>query len=649
MLREFWERLRYRIERLFVNETSGQLMLLLFLVGLSTVIGLTAQLAGLFSEDNADVASIPRSIDSGFWDALWWTLQRVLYLSRLETVYGGTTIIVLYSIFLTLVGMVVFATVFSLVTTAITSTMESLRKGDTLVKERGHVLVLGWSNKVFSVLRQLAEIKPGCRIVILSRLDVDSMQEALRLAGIDREPITVILRTGDPSRRAELERVALEQATGVIVLSPVTAEDSVSGDSEVIKIILQLVSYDGWIGEPPVLTAEVAQERNYELAEIASKGQVHLVSSSTVISKVIVQSMRNPGLVDVYRELLDKTGNKINVVSIDECADQELGLVSFGFSDAVPIGVAWDEERDGRVIHKTGLNPEPDYPIADDEKLVLLSRSLPVKFRLPSASFHSAKAQDGEARVRAPEKVLLIGWNGNIFDILTELDAHSVRGTEVTVLSTMSEQRAHRMVQASVARPLNNLYLKFREGDSVLVSAYNDLPLADFQSIALLADEGSGESDIDGRTLRTMLRLDEQLKPLGKRPHIVLELMTRTNQELVGQLGVDDVIISAVAVSAQLAQISQQSELGPIYRELLSAGGVEISLRPADDYVTTEQPCQFADLLYAAQQKQEIALGVRTAAGNGNGGQLWLNPDREKSWEFGADDRVVVLAQQIYR
>ena len=153
MLKELLQILRYRIERLFVRDTVGQLMLLVFLVVLSTIIGMTAQLFGLFGEENLDVASIPRDIDGGFWDALWWTLQRVLYMSRLEMVYGGTAIIVVYSIFLTFVGMVVFATVFSLITTAINNTLLSLRKGDTVVKERGHILVLGWSNKLFSVLR----------------------------------------------------------------------------------------------------------------------------------------------------------------------------------------------------------------------------------------------------------------------------------------------------------------------------------------------------------------------------------------------------------------------------------------------------------------------------------------------------------------
>ena len=70
------------------------------------------------------------------------------------------------------------------------------------------------------------------------------------------------------------------------------------------------------------------------------------------------------------------------------------------------------------------------------------------------------------------------------------------------------------------------------------------------------------------------------------------------------------------------------------------------ALRPGD-YVVTDQPCLFSDLMYAAQQKQEIALGVRTAVNNG--GRLWLNPDRQQRWQFGDNDRVVVLAQQVYR
>jgi hypothetical protein len=647
VLKDFLQVIRYRIERLFVRDTVGQLILLLFLVVLSTFIGLTAQLFGLFGEGNLNVASIPRDIDGGFWDALWWTLQRVLYMSRLEQVDGGTAVIVVYSIFLTFVGMVVFATVFSLITTAISNTLESLRKGDTAVKERGHILILGWSAKLFPVLKQLAELKPNSKIVLLSPLSVVEMEDALRVAGIDKEKLTVVLRTGDPTRLSELDRVAFNQAGSIIVLSPSTAQDSLSADSEVIKTILQMVSYQGWGKHRPTLTAEIARERNYELAQIAGNDRVDLVSSSTVISKIIVQSMRNPGLVDVYRELLARTGNNIQVRKIADCVDQELGLVSFGFRNAIPVGVSWEEDKNGRIKHATGLNPEPDYELAEDEKLVLMMTGTKTVFSLPAQVPESHLTRDGNQTLRPPENILLVGWNGNIYDILIELNAHAIAGTAITILSSLPEAEAQRRLQAYIRQPLRNLNLRIVAGDSVEEHAYTDIDLASCENIAVLADKSAGEADVDARTLRTMLRLNDLIKATGRNPHVVLELLDQANRDLVSQLGVDDVIASFVAVSAQLAQISQQTELGPIYRELLSAGGVEISLRPAADYVAMDEACGFADLMLAAQQRMEIALGLRRVSASG--AELLLNPDRDQRWELNESDRVVVLAQQVYR
>ena len=42
--------------------------------------------------------------------------------------------------------------------------------------------------------------------------------------------------------------------------------------------------------------------------------------------------------------------------------------------------------------------------------------------------------------------------------------------------------------------------------------------------------------------------------------------------------------------------------------------------------------------------ESQIALGLRLGAS----GQVLLNPDRDSVWQLGHDDRVIVLAQQIY-
>ena len=106
---------------------------------------------------------------------------------------------------------------------------------------------------------------------------------------------------------------------------------------------------------------------------------------------------------------------------------------------------------------------------------------------------------------------------------------------------------------------------------------------------------------------------------------ILLPNCFENNRDLLAGLGVDDIVVSSEIVSAQLAQIARQEVLAPIYRELLSAGGVEISLRPAGDYVKLDTDCSFSDLIYASQQKMEIALGLRLAREDG---EVLLNPPR---------------------
>ena len=123
-----------------------------------------------------------------------------------------------------------------------------------------------------------------------------------------------------------------------------------------------------------------------------------------------------------------------------------------------------------------------------------------------------------------------------------------------------------------------------------------------------------------------MLRLWDRRKYEKVHTHIVVEITDEANRNLMAELGVDDIVISSNVVSAQLAQISLQEVLGPIYLEL------------GRDY-------HFNEITYAAQQKMEIALGLFLSR---NTGEVILNPARDKTWSFGEDDQLVVLAQQIY-
>ena len=174
---------------------------------------------------------------------------------------------------------------------------------------------------------------------------------------------------------------------------------------------------------------------------------------------------------------------------------------------------------------------------------------------------------------------------------------------------------------------------------------YEGLNIDSFQSIVVLADESDKDEDADTRSLRILLRLSDLLDRTGTKIHTVVEILDENNRALFSGLHVDDIVVSSEVVAAQLAQIARHDALAPIYRELLSAGGVEISLRPVGDYVSLDTDCQFTDLLYAGHQKMEITLGLLLA----RDGSVLLNPPRNVSWRLQQDDKVIVLAEQVYQ
>ena len=135
-----------------------------------------------------------------------------------------------------------------------------------------------------------------------------------------------------------------------------------------------------------------------------------------------------------------------------------------------------------------------------------------------------------------------------------------------------------------------------------------------------------------------------------KLPHIVVELMDSGNRDLLAGTPAGDIVVSPQIVSLQLGQVSINPILGAVYRELLSAGGIECSLQPAARYVEPDAPCTFDDLVIRAQGLLETAIGVmveREGPGIGRG-LVYLNPDKNARFVLGSEDAVIVLAQQVY-
>lgn len=631
-------RARYILDRAFARQFAAQLGLFVILVFVVTLLGMTAVFFGLFSPQNAGVESIPRDIDSGVIDSFWWSINHVLSLKEFEGMYGASGIVLAYSFVLSLMGVAVFGILISLINNSMRIRVDSLSRGDTPVLEKNHVLVLGWSNVTVAVLRQLAQLSPGARVVILAPLDVDHMREQLRVAGIPLLKLTVILRSGVASNKGELDRVAVLNASSIVVLA------AGNDDSEAIKTLVQLAARKGWPGPQPTITVEIMEEMSRELAQIASRNRAHIVTSSSLISRVIVQTIRNPGLSAVFSEIGSTDGNNLRVQHVPQSVGKTIEEVAHQFPAAIPIGVSWEKKEGAGQVHAVALNPEPDYDLAADDRIVFLSGELPIRYVFQSYKAPANIVTSPPTVPNVPEKLLVIGGSEILDDMLLQIDEHATHGTQITILTEKPVERIEEQIQQSQSEPFKNIDTEIVEGDAASAIVYDELDLTSYDCIAVLASTELENSDADTQTLRILLRLFDLRTYDTRRAHTVVELTDETNKDMFLELGVDDIVVSTDIVSASLAQVAQEPVLGPIYRELLRVGGVEISLRPLTDYVPPDSQYRFDDLVFSAQQKLEIALGIKS----GPDGRIDLNPDRKKLWTAQSGDKIAVLAQQIY-
>ena len=74
----------------------------------------------------------------------------------------------------------VVATLIGIVSSSIESIMLSLRKGKTIVVEKNHIIILGWNDQIFSIIRELQlanENQNGICVVVMADEDPELMQD----------------------------------------------------------------------------------------------------------------------------------------------------------------------------------------------------------------------------------------------------------------------------------------------------------------------------------------------------------------------------------------------------------------------------------------------------------------------------------------
>jgi hypothetical protein len=350
----------------------------------------------------------------GFIEAAWKSLMRTLDPGTMggDTGWGFRAVMLL----VTLGGIFIVSTLIGILASGISNKLEELRKGHSFVVESNHTLILGWSEKIFPVISELITANENQKkpvIVILASKDKVEMEDEIKL----RMPVTkntrVICRSGSTIDSNDLDIVNPHEAKSIIIL----AEDNSDTDICVIKSILALTNNPARKKEPYHIVAEISDHENREVAEMIGSGEVTLVHTEDLISRVIAQSCRQSGLSIVYTELLDFDGDEIYF-------QKDEGLYGMSFKDAI---MSYEESTviglnfaDGRII----VNPPMETVIKDGDEVIAISRDDDT-IKLSGTSNYNINEEvfsTGKEVIKEVEHTLVLGWNSKASAIIRELD-----------------------------------------------------------------------------------------------------------------------------------------------------------------------------------------------------------------------------------
>ena len=616
-------RLRYRFDTAMSRGTGIVILwLAAFTVGLVFVAALVLTIFGIGI--NADKTP-------SLLERFWQSLLRILDPGTFSGDAGWPLRITM--LLVTLLGVLIGGSLIGLIVAAVDSKVEKLRRGRSVVVEREHTLILGWSPRVFTLISEIVEANANQRrrrIVVLAPEEKPEMEAAIRERVGDMKTTRIVCRTGDPASPHDLRIVNADEARSIVVLAG--GEDGL-GDAEAVKAALAVTTS----GSRPSHRAVVAELNDRETAHAlyeATGGQVTTVRAVDVIARITAQACRQPGLSFVWRDLLDFAGDEIYFKPAPELEGHTYGEALLAYEASSVIG---RRSADGTI----SVNPAMSTVFAANDAVIAISAD-------DDTIVFSGFADESPDVIGSPppseplERLLVVGWSHIGPFVLRELDPFAPPGSEVDVL-----------VNPDLVGPgerddiqLDKLQPTFHETGGNLDVLSESVRRRSYDKVIILGyREGISPPEADARALLTLLILQRALANdgSGRRPRIVTELLDARDVELARGTGADDFVVSDELSSLMLAQLAERSELEPVFADLFDVEGSAIALHSATRY-TSALAVPWRRIVAAARERGETAIGYRIALGSDGRSAVELNPPKSSEVTLGTDDQVVVIA-----
>ena len=629
----FKERVRYYFENTIAAGPTGVIKwLAIFSLFLVLTLGAIILIFGITSSDEPDAEGL------GFIEGSWQILMSTIDPGAM----GGDAPVWAYRavrLVATLGSLFLISILIGTISSGIDGKLEELKKGRSRVLETNHTLILGWSEKVFSIILEIIEANSNQKnpsIVILADRDKVEMEDEIRSKIENFKNTKVIIRSGSPLESSDIAVVSPNEARSIIVL----ANEEANADTYVIKSVLALTNGKNRKKESYNIVAEIKDPKNMEAAELVGNDETVFVLSADLISRITAQTCRQSGLSVVYSELLQFEGDEIYFQPEPKLVGKTYKDILFAYDKSTVIGILTKDQKALINPSMTTVFNSGDSVIAISEDDDTIKLSGKTSFDIQENFFN--RMADKPASI---ERTLILGWNGRGTRIIEELDNYVASGSEVMIVADDVDIAED---IADLKQSLSKIKIVYQKGDindkTTLVNLKTEL----YDHIILLSYTDIDVQESDAKTLICLLHLRNLSEKANKDYSIVSEMLDIRNRELGVVAKADDFIVSDNLISLMLSQLSENKDLKKVYDVLFEAEGSEIYLKPVSRYVKTGQAVNFYTVLESAAQLNETAIGYRISSLSGDSDKHFgvaVNPNKANSVKFSEDDFIIVVAE----